>query len=148
MARFQSSRNMWPLKYNLIFSNPSYENEDSYTNAELHFLDIHNIHVMRESLRKVKDMCFPVIDDSKWLSNIDNTNWLHHLHCILSGAVKIADRVENGKTSVLVHCSDGWDRTAQLPSLAMMCLDPYYRTLRGFQVREGEETNKINDVKT
>ena len=25
-----------------------YENEDSYHNAELIFLDIHNIHVMRE----------------------------------------------------------------------------------------------------
>ena len=31
-----------------------YESEDAYTNAELIFLDIHNIHVMRESLRKVR----------------------------------------------------------------------------------------------
>lgn len=31
-----------------------YENEDAYQNAELVFLDIHNIHVMRESLRKLK----------------------------------------------------------------------------------------------
>ena len=30
-----------------------YESEDHYQNAELVFLDIHNIHVMRESLRKV-----------------------------------------------------------------------------------------------
>jgi hypothetical protein len=30
-----------------------YESEDAYANAELIFLDIHNIHVMRESLRKV-----------------------------------------------------------------------------------------------
>jgi len=49
---------------------------------------------MRESLRKVRDICFPDIDDGKWLSNIDNTQWLHHLHCILSGAVKIAERVK------------------------------------------------------
>ena len=33
---------------------------------------------------------------------------------ILAGAVKIADKVESNKTSVLVHCSDGWDRTAQV----------------------------------
>lgn len=33
-----------------------YESEDAYQNAELIFLDIHNIHVMRESLRKVKGM--------------------------------------------------------------------------------------------
>ena len=36
--------------------------------------------------------------------------------------------------SVLVHCSDGWDRTAQLCALAKLVLDPYYRTLEGFKV--------------
>lgn len=34
----------------------------------------------------------------------------------------------------MVHCSDGWDRTAQLSALAMLLLDPYYRTMRGFEV--------------
>jgi hypothetical protein len=34
----------------------------------------------------------------------------------------------NGK-NVLVHCSDGWDRTSQLSSLSQLLLDPYYRTL-------------------
>eukprot|EP00092_Neocalanus_flemingeri_P006263 GFUD01006737.1.p1 GENE.GFUD01006737.1~~GFUD01006737.1.p1 ORF type:complete len:639 (-),score=187.44 GFUD01006737.1:255-2171(-) len=111
-----------------------YESEDSYQNAEFVFLDIHNIHVMRESLRKVKDMCFPVIDDQRWLSNLEATHWLDHVKQILAGAVKIADKVENHKTSVVVHCSDGWDRTAQLTSLAMLLLDSHYRTLRGFQV--------------
>lgn len=31
-----------------------YESEDAYQNSEVIFLDIHNIHVMRESLRKLK----------------------------------------------------------------------------------------------
>ncbi|TRY91149.1 hypothetical protein DNTS_014122, partial [Danionella cerebrum] len=53
---------------------------------------------------------------------------------LLAGAVRIADKVESSKSSVVVHCSDGWDRTAQLTSLAMLMLDSYYRTLRGFQV--------------
>lgn len=43
-------------------------------------------------------------------------------------------KVENHKTSVLVHCSDGWDRTAQLTALSMLLLDPYYRTIKGFEV--------------
>lgn len=111
-----------------------YENEDAYTNAELIFLDIHNIHVMRESLRKLKEVCFPNINETHWLSNIEATHWLEHIKQILAGAVRIADKVEYYKTSVLVHCSDGWDRTAQLTSLAMIMLDPYYRTLKGFEV--------------
>ena len=38
------------------------------------------------------------------------------------------------RTSVVVHCSDGWDRTSQLTSLSMLLLDSYYRTLTGFMV--------------
>ncbi|RZF46424.1 hypothetical protein LSTR_LSTR012499 [Laodelphax striatellus] len=111
-----------------------YESEDAYQNAELVFLDIHNIHVMRESLRKLKELCFPNIDESRWLSGIESTYWLKHIKCILAGACRIADKIENHKTSVLVHCSDGWDRTAQLTALAMLLLDPYYRTIKGFEV--------------
>eukprot|EP00096_Caligus_rogercresseyi_P011326 TRINITY_DN4420_c0_g1_i1.p1 TRINITY_DN4420_c0_g1~~TRINITY_DN4420_c0_g1_i1.p1 ORF type:complete len:635 (+),score=233.83 TRINITY_DN4420_c0_g1_i1:154-2058(+) len=117
-----------------ILNGGGYENEDAYDNAELVFLDIHNIHTMRVSLRKVRDLSFPVIDDGKWLSNIDNTHWLDHLSSILSGAVRIAGKVHNSKTSVIVHCSDGWDRTSQLTALSMLFLDPYFRSLTGFMV--------------
>uniref|UniRef100_A0A6Q2Z0A7 phosphatidylinositol-3,5-bisphosphate 3-phosphatase n=1 Tax=Esox lucius TaxID=8010 RepID=A0A6Q2Z0A7_ESOLU len=111
-----------------------YESEDAYQNAELVFLDIHNIHVMRESLRKLKEVVYPNIEESHWLSNLESTHWLEHIKLILAGALRIADKVESGKTSVVVHCSDGWDRTAQLTSLAMLMLDGHYRTIRGFQV--------------
>lgn len=40
-------------------------------------------------------------------------------------------RIQN-KEGVIVHCSDGWDRTAQLTSLTMLCVDPYLRSGRGF----------------
>ena len=36
------------------------------------------------------------------------------LQLILAGAVRIADLVDRCRTSVVVHCSDGWDRTAQV----------------------------------
>ncbi|XP_041076341.1 myotubularin-related protein 1-like isoform X5 [Polyodon spathula] len=111
-----------------------YESESFYTNAELTFLEIPNIHVMRESLRKLKEITYPVIDEAKWLSNVDSTHWLEYIRLLLTGAVRIADKMESGKTSVVVHCSDGWDRTAQLTSLAMLMLDSYYRTIKGFEV--------------
>ena len=43
--------------------------------------------------------------------------------------------VAEESVNVVVHCSDGWDRTAQTCSLASIILDPYYRTIHGFQVR-------------
>ncbi|KAK2563300.1 Myotubularin-related protein 2 [Acropora cervicornis] len=114
---------------------------------QLVFLDIANIHVMRESQRKLKDICFPTIDDVRWLTNLEGTHWLEHIKVnllglvvfvfamvILAGAVKIADAVDRCRTSVVVHCSDGWDRTSQLTALAMLLLDPYYRTIEGFEV--------------
>ncbi|MEQ2201682.1 Myotubularin- protein 6, partial [Xenoophorus captivus] len=36
--------------------------------------------------------------------------------------------------SVLVHCSDGWDRTAQVCALGSLLMDPYYRTIKGLMV--------------
>ncbi len=35
---------------------------------------------------------------------------------------------------MLVHCSDGWDRTSQLAGLAQLILDKHYRTIEGFEV--------------
>ncbi|XP_038272548.1 myotubularin isoform X1 [Dermochelys coriacea] len=111
-----------------------YEGDDAYPNAELFFLDIHNIHVMRESLKKLKDIVYPNVEESHWLSSLESTHWLEHIKLVLTGAIQVADKVSSGKSSVLVHCSDGWDRTAQLTSLAMLMLDSYYRTIVGFEV--------------
>lgn len=111
-----------------------YEMQENYQNTELVFLDIANIHVMRESLRKLKDICYPTIDDVHWLTNLEGTHWLDYIKVILSGAVKIADAVDRCRMSVVVHCSDGWDRTSQLTALAMLLLDPFYRTIEGFEV--------------
>ncbi|XP_018008374.1 myotubularin-related protein 2 isoform X2 [Hyalella azteca] len=110
------------------------ESEENYKNAEVQFLDIANIHVMRESLRKLQEVCYPNIDNSHWLSNLESTRWLEHVRCVLSGAARITDKIENHKTSVIVHCSDGWDRTSQLTSLSMLMLDGHYRTIEGFIV--------------
>lgn len=69
-----------------------YESEDVYQHVELIFLDIHNIHVMRESLRKLKEICFPA-NDQKWLSAVENSLWLKHIKYVLAGAVRIVDKV-------------------------------------------------------
>ena len=46
----------------------------------------------------------------------------------------VARSMEKQSNSVLVHCSDGWDRTSQLTSLSQLMMDSYYRTINGFIV--------------
>ncbi|ROI16005.1 Myotubularin-related protein 7 [Anabarilius grahami] len=102
-----------------------YENEDHYTNIKLQFIGIENIHVMRNSQQKlidVGDLAAPTMSDFLW--GLENSGWLKHIKAAVA---------EDG-VSVLVHCSDGWDRTAQACSVASVLLDPYYRTIKGLMV--------------
>lgn len=55
------------------------ENENFYPNMDLNFLEIPNIHVMRESLRKLKEVVYPTIDEPHWHSSIDATHWLEYI---------------------------------------------------------------------
>ncbi|CAD5115634.1 DgyrCDS4591 [Dimorphilus gyrociliatus] len=112
--------------------NGGVENMDNYSFAELQYVDIDNIHVMRESLRKLKEACSSD-NPTNFMSEVENSKWLEHIKRILRAANTVVDRINN-KSSVLVHCSDGWDRTSQITSLAMLLLDSYYRTMTGFAI--------------
>lgn len=48
---------------------------------------------------------------------------------MLKAATLVCSAVEREGRPVLVHCSDGWDRTPQIVALAKILLDPYYRTI-------------------
>jgi len=58
---------------------------------------------------------------------------LVHIYRILRASIRITSKLNAGDT-VLVHCSDGWDRTSQIVALAMLLGDPYYRTIDGFEL--------------
>ena len=112
------------------------ENMDNYKFATKIYLGIDNIHVMRDSLQKVID----TIKDSDLTPYAPNrealagSKWLKHIGGLLDGAGIVARQVGLQHSHVLVHCSDGWDRTSQLSALSQICLDPYFRTIEGFIV--------------
>ena len=108
-----------------------YENDAVYDNISVQFMNMENIHVVRNSLH---DMFEAVTKNSGWLANLKNSGWTKHVRRVLQGAVKIVQQIAIEQKSVLVHCSDGWDRTPQLTSLSMLMLDPFYRTIKGFAV--------------
>lgn len=108
------------------------ENMNNYPNCVLTFHNIDNIHVMRESLKceaiyNVVDRHFSGLndavtmeDDSKYLGALSESGWFGHICKILTAVSKIVDVIENKKGSVLVHCSDGWDRTPQMVMIIMI----------------------------
>ena len=56
--------------------------------------------------------------------------WLRLQSSLLRAATRVA-RLLQAQSTVLLHCSDGWDRTPQVAALAQLCLDPHYRTVHG-----------------
>ena len=65
---------------------------------------------------------------------LEETGWLDHVRLVISSSIMVADKLYHENSSVLVHCSDGWDRTAQVCSTSQLILDPYFRSLEGFFV--------------
>ncbi|XP_058897980.1 myotubularin-related protein 6 isoform X2 [Kogia breviceps] len=112
-----------------------YENEDNYSNIRFQFVGIENIHVMRSSLQKLLEVSGTKgLSVSDFYSGLENAGWLRHIKAVTDAAIFLAKAVMVENASVLVHCSDGWDRTSQVCSLGSLLLDPYYRTVRGFMV--------------
>ncbi|XP_035832415.1 phosphatidylinositol-3-phosphatase myotubularin-1 isoform X3 [Helianthus annuus] len=133
------------------------ESSANYFQSEIVFFGIDNIHAMRESLVRLRDYLdthgtkssdgmSSFLRHGGWtwgggnlssmsasVSTLGDSGWLIHIQNVLAGSAWIAARVAIESASVLVHCSDGWDRTSQLVALASLLLDPYYRTIKGFQ---------------
>uniref|UniRef100_A0AC11DHN5 Myotubularin related protein 3 n=1 Tax=Ovis aries TaxID=9940 RepID=A0AC11DHN5_SHEEP len=100
-----------------------------YPNCEVVFMGMANIHSIRRSFQSLRLLCTQMPDPGNWLSALESTKWLHHLSVLLKSALLVVHAVDRDQRPVLVHCSDGWDRTPQIVALAKLLLDPYYRTI-------------------
>ncbi|KAJ3122553.1 hypothetical protein HK100_011921 [Physocladia obscura] len=110
------------------------ESTENYRDCRVVVLGIQNIHVMRDSINKLLDAANLGETGASLRANMDKSGWLNHIRTVLDGTLMIVKSIHSYNTHALIHCSDGWDRTAQLCSLAEICLDPYYRTFEGFAV--------------
>lgn len=128
------------------------ENMDYYKDAKKVYLGVDNIHVMRDSLTKVVDALLEADMNAAAMRSLDpsqpmpsenifldrqalrKSGWLRYISALLDGTLLVVRNIHVNSSHVLIHCSDGWDRTAQLSSLAQICLDPFYRTMRGFEI--------------
>ncbi len=114
-----------------------FEQSQYYPQCQVDFGNIDNIHAVRDAYKKAAMLCNDYMqtkNHKKIMSKIEGSGWLGLLKNILLYSTEIAKRVAFNQQNALVHCSDGWDRTAQLCSLSEMMIDPFYRTLKGFEV--------------
>ncbi|KAJ0172559.1 hypothetical protein K1T71_011698 [Dendrolimus kikuchii] len=91
-------------------------------------------HAFKKLMRAAVPSAPPTPDHPGFLRLIEESGWLWQLRQLfqLSGAV--VDLLDLQGSSVLLSLEDGWDATAQISSLAQICLEPYYRTLEGFRI--------------
>lgn len=105
-----------------------------YPSCDIQFMNLANIHSIRKSFHGLRQLCATSAEQPNWYTLLEGTRWLQHMSGLLRAAVVAASTVDREARPVLVHCSDGWDRTPQIVALAQLLLDPYYRTMQGFQV--------------
>ncbi|KAJ7074303.1 protein-tyrosine phosphatase-like protein [Mycena amicta] len=112
------------------------ENMDHYKDSKKVYLGIDSIHVMRESLSKVVEALREaevllasinndLPDQVTGLSVLDRqalrrSGWLRHIQTILEGTILITRNI---------HIN-----SSHLSVLSQLCLDPFYRTIRGFEI--------------
>ena len=109
---------------------------------------IENIHCVRQSLKSallkayygkesiVKGkVAFNInnLNMKNFLTKFEDTKWLEYISSLLLGSITVSNYLMKG-VNVLVHCSDGWDRTSQICSLVQIILDPFFRTIEGFAI--------------
>lgn len=109
-----------------------YENVKQYLHSQLDFLEIPNIHVVRDKFMIMRNSILNKKNISPMTYHTNVAPWLQLIQELLASASKVVTCLREEKCSVLVHCSDGWDRTAQITSLARILIDPNARSRGGF----------------
>lgn len=129
-----------------------------YTSTDIEFMSLGNIHVVRKSFQSLRAAFSPSTEPQKYdkyfflkiidykhkhlfylffysfYSAVQSSQWLNHISALLSSANRVVRAIKDEARPVLVHCSDGWDRTPQIVATSCLLLDPFYRTMEGFRI--------------
>ena len=109
-----------------MISGYGYYDTKTYHIQQVSFASMHDHHAVRESYQSLQSS-FEHGSDIVVLMQ-----WFNVLKSAIDAAMQVRDLVLKGD-SVIVNCSDGWDRTPIVCSLVKILLDPYYRTIMGFR---------------
>ncbi|KAG7155690.1 Myotubularin-related protein 13-like, partial [Homarus americanus] len=111
---------------------------DAYHKTEFIPVDYTEVRQIKSSFKKLMRACIPsspaAEQEQSFFRSIESSEWLNQLESLLQVSGAIVDLIDLLGASVMVLLEDGWDFTAQVTSIAQLCLDPYYRTIEGFRV--------------
>ncbi|XP_045127188.1 myotubularin-related protein 13-like isoform X9 [Portunus trituberculatus] len=111
---------------------------DAYHKTEFIPVDYTEVRQIKSSFKKLMRACIPsspaAEQEQSFFRVIESSEWLNQLEFLLQVAGAVVDLIDSLGASVMVLLEDGWDFTAQVTSVAQLCLDPYYRTIEGFRV--------------
>ncbi|XP_033749609.1 myotubularin-related protein 10-B-like isoform X2 [Pecten maximus] len=94
---------------------------------------------VQQSFEKFKELCLIetkkdfLVQDSSWMSRLDDTEWLHQIRHCLKCAREVADTLHGKKRTVFIKETDGRHYTCLVSSLVQVMLNPKCRTQIGLQ---------------
>ncbi|XP_016783344.1 myotubularin-related protein 10 isoform X4 [Pan troglodytes] len=95
-----------------------------------------NIQEVQAAFVKLKQLCVnePFEEtEEKWLSSLENTRWLEYVRAFLKHSAELVYMLESKHLSVVLQEEEGRDLSCCVASLVQVMLDPYFRTITGFQ---------------
>ncbi|XP_008015395.1 myotubularin-related protein 10 isoform X1 [Chlorocebus sabaeus] len=95
-----------------------------------------NIQEVQAAFVKLKQLCVnePFEEtEEKWLSSLENTRWLEYVRAFLKHSAELVYMLESKHLSVVLQEEEGRDLSCCVASLVQVMLDPYFRTIIGFQ---------------
>ncbi|KAG5884190.1 hypothetical protein JTB14_020713 [Gonioctena quinquepunctata] len=100
-------------------------------------VEYYDIRHTKAAFKKLMRACIPssqnVEPEHSFHKLIENSEWLQQIQNIMQLSGAVVDLLDLQGSSVAICLEEGWDVTAQVSSVAQLCLDPYYRTLEGFR---------------
>ena len=111
---------------------------DSAPKTDFIPVEYYDVRHTKAAFKKLMRACIPSsasdAPEQSFHRLIENSEWLQQIQNIMQLAGAVVDLLDLQGSSVSICLEDGWDTSAQVSSVAQLCLDPYYRTLEGFRV--------------
>ncbi|XP_076237687.1 myotubularin-related protein 10-B [Calliopsis andreniformis] len=126
------------MQENIMFENVRKSHPQKMPPVVLELNKQVNVKLIKRAFSKFASLCSPEnirqfwLQDNNFYSLVENTKWLKYVSYCLQKAVEACEHLHLG-SSVILQEGAGTDICCIISSLVQLLLDPYFRTINGFQ---------------